>query len=116
MPKRTRDYRTSLIEDLRDPEEAAQYLNAALREPAEMFLMALRDVAEARQMSKVAKGAGVSRESLYRMLSPTGNPTYKNLIGILRALGFELTEVRVPVARSARARSHSRSEHGTKPR
>jgi len=94
MPKRTADYRRTLLEDLKDPEEAALYLTEALRDSEEMFLVALRDVAEARQMAKVAESAGIARESLYRMLSPSGNPTYHNLIGIFRALGIEFSQVR----------------------
>lgn len=96
MPKRKSDYRSRLLETLRDPKEAVAYLNAALEEDddPETFLAALRDVAEARQMAKVAEGAGVARETLYRMLSPAGNPTYKNLLGVIRALGLEFAGVR----------------------
>jgi probable addiction module antidote protein len=90
MPKRTRPYRESLLEDLQDATEASQYLNAALEDSEEMFLVALRDVAEARQMAKVAESAGVARESVYRMLTATGNPTYSSLIGILRAVGLKI--------------------------
>jgi probable addiction module antidote protein len=93
MPKRTADYRTALLEDLKDPREAADYLNAALRDSEEAFLVALRDVAEARQMAKIAETVGVSRESLYRMLSASGNPTYRNFFGILKALGVEFRNV-----------------------
>jgi probable addiction module antidote protein len=88
MPKRTRPYRESLLEDLQDPREAAEYLNAAMEDSDEMFLVALRDVAEARQMSAVAEGAGVAREALYRMLSAKGNPTYSSLLGVLRAVNL----------------------------
>ena len=52
MPKRTSSYHASLHEDLKDPVEAANYLNAALLDSEEMFLVALRDVAESRQMAK----------------------------------------------------------------
>ncbi len=52
MPKqtiKTESYRESLLESLQNPEDAAQYLNACLEdEDARVFLMALRDVAEAR--------------------------------------------------------------------
>jgi hypothetical protein len=44
MPKRTRDYQNKLLEDLRDPAKAVAYLNAALADSEEMFLVALRDV------------------------------------------------------------------------
>ena len=90
MPKRSRDYRIGLLEELRDARAAARYLNAALDDSQEMFLVALRDVAEARQMSQVAEDAGVAREALYRMLSITGNPRYNSLRGIFRALGLRL--------------------------
>jgi probable addiction module antidote protein len=87
MPKRTRDYRESLMVDLKDSSEAAEYLNAALEDSDEMFLIALRDVAEALGMSSVAAEAGVAREAMYRMLSGRGNPTYTNLRSILTAIG-----------------------------
>ncbi len=90
MPKLTRDYRTGLLEALRDPRQAAEYLNAALEDSYEMFLVALRDVAEASQMSRVARGAGVRRESVYRMLRPTGNPRYSSLVGVLKTLGLRI--------------------------
>ena len=91
MPKRTRDYRETLLIDLQNLTEAASYLNAALEDSDEMFLLALRDVAEARQMAKVAEAAGIARESIYRMLTEKGNPRYANFLGILRALGLKLT-------------------------
>jgi probable addiction module antidote protein len=90
MPKRTTAFRDDLLADLADPQEAASYLNAALDDSEEMFLVALRDVAEAKQMAKVAEEAGVARESIYRMLAATGNPTYSSLLGILRAVGLKL--------------------------
>jgi len=96
MPKRTRNFRAQLLKDLADPREAAGYVNAALEDSDEMFLIALRDVAEAHQMSAVANEAGVSRESIYRMLSKTGNPTHSNLRGILKALSLKLSVETLP--------------------
>ncbi len=104
MLKRTTDYRSALLDDLKDPQEAAHYLNAALRDSEEALLVALRDVAEARQMAKIAETVGVSRESLYRMLSASGNPTYRNFFGILKALGVEFGNVRAR-PRGAKSRS-----------
>jgi probable addiction module antidote protein len=91
MPKRTRSYREGLLASLADTQEAAHYLEAALEESSELFLVALRDVAEARQMAKVAKDAGVAREALYRMLSESGNPTLSSLSSILKSLGLRLS-------------------------
>lgn len=90
MPKRVTDYRQTLLESLTDSREAAHYLEAALEDSREMFLRALRDVAESRQMSKVAKDAGVAREALYRMLSESGNPTLATLSSILDVVGVQL--------------------------
>src|SRR5260370_31081393 len=86
MPKRTVNFKEQLLEDLANPNEAALYLNAAAEESEEMLLVALRDVAEAKQMAQVAEKAGVAREALYRMLSKYGNPTYNSLRGVLNAL------------------------------
>ena len=91
MPKRTRSYKEGLLASLADTQEAAHYLEAALEESSELFLVALRDVAEARQMAKVAKDAGVAREALYRMLSESGNPTLSSLSSILKSLGLRLS-------------------------
>ena len=90
MPKRTTSFRDELLADLADPQDAASYLNAAMEDSEEMFLVALRDVAEAKQMAKVAEGAGVARESVYRMLTAKGNPTYSSLLGILHAVGLKI--------------------------
>ncbi|PYS12949.1 MAG: putative addiction module antidote protein, partial [Acidobacteria bacterium] len=65
MPKRSKDYVQGLVEDLKDPIEAMNYLNAALEESQEVFLLALRDVAAANRMARVAEEAGLSREALY---------------------------------------------------
>jgi probable addiction module antidote protein len=117
MPKRTRDYREGLLNDLKDATAAAHYLNAALEDSDEMFLVALRDVAEARQMAKVAERAQLSRESIYRMLTETGNPRYSSLLGILKALGLKL-EVAADAKEGSRRgkrvgehRLHKRSLH-----
>jgi probable addiction module antidote protein len=90
VPKRTKPHHETVLEYLADPRSAAYYLNAALADSDEMFLVALRNVAEASTMSQVAAQAGVSRESIYRMLKEDGNPTYASLTGILRALGLRI--------------------------
>jgi probable addiction module antidote protein len=108
MPKRTTDFRDELLAELVDPVEAARYLNAALEDSNQMALVALRDVADARQMSSVAEEAGVAREALYRMLCQKGNPTYANFLGILDAVGLKIEfapimPVREPVGPAAPA-------------
>jgi probable addiction module antidote protein len=77
----------------KDAKLAAAYLQAALEEDDQaQYLLALRRVAEARGgMTQVAKAAGVSRESLYRSLSETGNPRLTTLNAVLHASGLKLT-------------------------
>ena len=72
-------YQEDLIEALKDPKEAAAYLNAAIEEgDRKVFLLALRNVAQAHGgMSQIAKKTHLKRESLYRMLSKKGNPEIK---------------------------------------
>ena len=85
-------HRERLISELRaDPELTAEYLTAAAEEKdRRVYLAALRTVAEAKGMAKVAKAAGVPRESLYRALSAGGNPRLSTLHAILKAAGLKL--------------------------
>jgi probable addiction module antidote protein len=77
---------------LRDAGEAEEYLNAALEEGnPELFLLALRNVAEAQGgVAQLAEKAKLNRESLYKILSERGNPELKSLNALLHALGFRL--------------------------
>ena len=93
MMTRSKNYQDSLLESLADASEAAAYLNAALEDgDNEVFLLALRNVADARVggMSKLAEATGLNRESLYRMLSENGNPELNSLSRLLQALGLKL--------------------------
>ena len=91
MNRLTKDYRESLLQALQDPQEAAEYLTAALEEgDSAAFLLALRDVAEARGMSTLAAKAQLNRENLYRMLSEHGNPQLDSLTALLDALDLRL--------------------------
>ena len=94
MPTRRSSYVDDLHSRLKDATYAAEYLNAVLEDSHDgdetAFLLALRDVAESLQMSKVAENAGVNRENLYRMLSGRGNPRLSSLLGVVSALGLRL--------------------------
>jgi probable addiction module antidote protein len=84
----------ALIRELRDnPRFAVEYLKAALEENNEprVLLIALRRVVLARGISKIAKTAGVERESLYRALSTRGNPRLSTLAAVTKAVGLRLT-------------------------
>ncbi len=90
---KSKDHRIELLQALRDPAEAAEYLAAALQEQdREGFLLALRNVAEAQGgIGRLAERANLNRETLYRTLSEEGNPELRSLEAILRALGLRLS-------------------------
>lgn len=91
MSEVTVRYEDGLLADLADPVEAAAYLNAAIEAgDQQMFLLALRDVTEARKISHVARETGLNRENLYRLLSAAGNPQLSSLNALLHSLGLRL--------------------------
>jgi len=93
MAKKVTTYQDDLIESLKDPKEAAAYLNAAVEEEDQaLFLLALRNVAEAHGgMSSISQKSKLNRENLYRMLSKKGNPEIKSIFTILHSLGLKLS-------------------------
>jgi DNA-binding phage protein len=72
-------------EILRDPKTAEAYLHLTYKND-EQLLAALRSVAEAQGVAKVAARARLPRESVSRMLSKRGNPTLANLMALLRGM------------------------------
>lgn len=96
----SRPHDDAVVELLKaDPEFANEYLATALEEAQEpggqaALLSALRHITEAQGMSAVAERAGMPRESLYRALSPRGNPTIKTLLAVLKAAGLHLAVTR----------------------
>ena len=80
-----------------DPEFAVEYLKQAMAgmnapDGRGAALLALRQIAEScGGIAKVAEAAGVKRESLYRALSPKGNPTLNTLLAVLKSVGMRLS-------------------------
>jgi probable addiction module antidote protein len=80
-----------VAEFLDTPEAQAEFLTDALESGDAAYVAhALGIVARARGMSAVAKGAGVTREALYKSLSEEGDPRLTTLLGVVRTLGFTL--------------------------
>ena len=97
--QKNKKYQEWLIEKLKDHDLAVEYLNEALeeslkgdKESQHLFLIALKNVAEAQGgIGNLAKKAHIgSRESLYKTLSPKGNPKWYTLIALVNALGLDL--------------------------
>jgi probable addiction module antidote protein len=104
------------VEELREDREfAVEYLRVAMESldnPEERGggLLALRAVAEAYGgLGAVAAQAGISRESLYRALSPKGNPTLKTLIAVLNAVGLRLSVTPAQQVRKRQAKTRADS-------
>ena len=78
-------------EHLETGDDMAAYLNVALEEGDLSLIMAtLGDIARARRMASIAHETGLGRESLYKSLSPDGNPEFATVLKVMRALGLRL--------------------------
>ena len=94
--KHTTSYVDELLEDLKDPEEAQAYLEAAFESYEEdgdtdALLLAMRDVAEAQGgIGRLAKRTSISRQHLYEILASKHNPGLDNWLSILTGLGFRV--------------------------
>ena len=94
-------YEPHLIEQLKNPKEAAAYIEAAIEDGDRAGLMiALRHVAQALGgVSEIARKSKLTREATYRMLSKSGNPELRSLTAILGAAGLRLSVK--PIAKQA---------------
>jgi probable addiction module antidote protein len=94
--RKTVTTRYDVVEHLRSPEEMAAYLEACLEEAggdAAFIAKALGDIARAKGMAKVARDAGLSRESLYKALSGERSPGFDTILRVIKALGLKLHAV-----------------------
>jgi len=88
---RTRTKPWNAADYLKTDEEMAAYLEAALEyNDAALFAAALGDICRAKGMTQVARDTGLGRESLYKALSPEGNPEFATILKVVRSLGLSL--------------------------
>jgi len=88
-----RNVRATHNKHLRDVEVATEYLNEAIESGDKaIFLMALRNIAEAQPdgITGLATRAELGRESMYKMLSSSGNPKLDSVVRLLHGLGLRL--------------------------
>jgi probable addiction module antidote protein len=81
-------------EHLKTEEDIALYLEACFEEAADdapFIAKALGTVARARGMTQLARDTGLGRESLYKALSGSGNPSFETVLKVTHALGLRLT-------------------------
>jgi len=103
--KRTKTTRYDVVDYLRTPEDMAAYLEACFEEAkgdATFIAKALGDIARAKGMARVAREAGLSRESLYKALSGERSPGFDTILKVIGALGLQL-EARIPRTRGSRS-------------
>lgn len=77
---------------LKSEEDGALYFQACVEEdPGDGSLIraALGDIARARSMTQLARDTGLARESLYKALSPDGNPEFATIMKVVKALGLK---------------------------
>ena len=78
-------------EHLETAEDIAAYLEAAFEEgDPSLVAAALGDIARAKGMAQIARDTGLGRESLYKALSPEGNPEFATIMKVVGALGLKL--------------------------
>src|SRR5215813_8734427 len=93
---------------LKSKEDIAAYLDAVLEDgDPELLKLALGTIARSKGMTEIAKEAGLGRSSLYRALSPEGNPEFATVASVLKALGLRLSVAHERV-RGRRATPRSR--------
>ena len=91
---KTKTRRWDAVDYLKSDEDMAAYLEAALEEgDTALFTAALGDIARAKGMTEVARKTGLGRESLYKALSPDGNPEFATILKVVRSLGLDLRAV-----------------------
>ena len=81
-------------EFLTTPERIAAYLEVVLEEgDPDMIKVALGNIARSKGMTEIERATGIRRTTLYRALSPEGNPEFATVASVLDALGLRLSVV-----------------------
>jgi probable addiction module antidote protein len=95
---KTKTHPWDVAEHLEKAEDMAAYLEAALEDgDPRLIAAALGDIARSKGMAQIAREAGLGRESLYKALSPEGNPEFATVLKVIRALGLRLRATPVQV-------------------
>jgi probable addiction module antidote protein len=80
-----------VAEHLETKEDLAAYLEAALEDGnPQLIAAALGDIARSKGMTQIARETGLGRESLYKALTPEGNPEFSTILRVFQALGLRL--------------------------
>ena len=81
-----------LAEYLESKEEVIGFINACLEEDdCETLWASLGDIARSRGMTQLSRETGITRDGLYKAFAPGGDPSFSNVMKVLRALGLRLS-------------------------
>jgi len=101
-------------EHLETEEDIQLYLESCIEEAGDdpaFIVHALSVIARARNMSQLARDTGLTREGLYKALSPEGNPTFSTVAKVAKALGLQIT-VQTPRQPPSNSQLHATSDTG----
>jgi len=103
MKKSKVDFESDLMEKLRDPQFASNYIMAAIVDNDMEFLpVALGDVAKAHGISKLSEETGIHRRTLYKVFDEKGRPSFDLVTQIMESLGMEI-QIRPKKAKKSKA-------------
>ena len=100
----SRSHEDATVESFRrNPKFAAEYLNAVMEDgDQEELMLALRRMSEAfGGVAQLAANANLNATTLYRTLSPKGNPELRSLTALLKAMGMRLAVQRIGKSRAS---------------
>lgn len=94
MAKKSVDFKNFLIDKLKDPQLAVAYLNEHFRyqgpDRKKHLLLGIKNVIEAQGFTVLSRKSGISRRTLYKAFSETGNPTVETLLTLLDTIGMSI--------------------------
>jgi probable addiction module antidote protein len=103
MKKSNNNFESDLMEKLRNPQFASNYIMAAIIDNDMDFLrVALGDVAKAHGISKLAEETGINRRTLYKVFDEKGRPSFDLVAQIMESLGMEI-QVRPKKSKKSKA-------------
>jgi probable addiction module antidote protein len=84
-------YKWDMADHIKTKDDVIGYLEAALEEnDTELFFEVIGDIARSEGMTQLARELNLSRESLYRSFSKTGNPSFTTVVKLLDVLGYKI--------------------------
>jgi probable addiction module antidote protein len=103
--KKARTSRWDAADHLHTEEDIAAYFDAVFEDgDPQLIAHALGDFARAKGMSVIARKSGLGRESLYKALSPQGNPELATVLRVLSALGIKALGIKLRTAPALHAK------------